>query len=53
MALYCKMFEALVNNKAEYLEAGTIMENNKQSNDAITSVGGKIARVYRIYQMKL
>ncbi len=53
MALYCKMFEALVNNKAEYLEAGTIMENNKQSNDAIASVGGKIARVYRIYQMKL
>ena len=49
MALYVKLLEGVFNSGATRLEAGTVMENNVQSNEAIKSVGGVLARVYRIY----
>lgn len=53
IALYSKMQQAIALNGVNYLELGTIMEHNTQSNGAITAIGGKIARVYRIYQKKI
>ena len=49
MALYTKLFETMANNGITYLEAGTIMENNTQSNNALKAIGAKLARIYRIY----
>ena len=53
MAMYSKMFEALLNNGITYLECGTMLEDNPQPNDAIKSVGGQLARVYRIYYKEI
>lgn len=36
-----------------YAEAGTVMENNQQSNGALLALGGKLARVYRIYYKEI
>ena len=49
VSLYAKLLQGVLNNGVTRLEAGTVMENNVQSNDAIKSVGGKLAHVYRIY----
>ena len=53
MALYVKLFETMLSNGITYLEAGTIMENNEQSNNAIKSIGAELARVYRLYYKKI
>ena len=53
IALYNKMGQAFARNKVEYVELGTIMENNVSSNSAITAIGGKIARIYRIYEKRI
>ena len=53
MAMYFSMLQAVLNNGMTRLEAGTIMENNVQSNEVIKSVGGKLARVYRIYYKEI
>ena len=53
MAMYFKMLQAVIDNGATRLEAGTIMENNVPSNEVIKSVGGKLARVYRIYYKEI
>ena len=49
MAMYCQLFETMKANGVTYVEAGTIMENNPPPNKAIKSVGGVLARRYRIY----
>ena len=53
MSMYCAMFEAMYNNGITYLECGTMMENNAQPNEAIKSVGGELARRYRIYYKEI
>ena len=53
MALYVKLLQGVLDNGATRLEAGTVMENNVQSNEAIKSVGGVLARVYRIYYKEI
>ena len=53
MAMYFKMLQGVINNGVTRLEAGTIMENNVQSNEVIKSVGGKLAHVYRIYYKEI
>ena len=53
MALYIKLFETMAFNGITYMEAGTIMENNDQSNNAIKSIGAELARVYRIYYKEI
>ena len=53
MSLYAKLFETMLNNGITYMEAGTIMENNAQSNNAIKSIGAQLARVYRIYYKEI
>lgn len=53
IALYNKMGQAFARNKVEYVELGTIMENNVSSNSSITAIGGKLARVYRIYEKRI
>lgn len=52
-AMYEKLRQSMDKHKIEYIEVGTIMEANVQSNGAVQAVGGKIARVYRIYYLKL
>lgn len=53
VALYEKMLQSAEKHKIEYVEAGTIMEANTQSNSAIQALGGSVSRVYRIYFLKL
>ena len=53
IALYVKLYEAMLANGITYMEAGTIMENNEQSNDAIKSIGATLARRYRLYYKEL
>ena len=53
IAMYFRMLQAVIDNGVTRLEAGTIMENNVQSNEAIKSVGGKLAHVYRIYYKEI
>lgn len=53
VALYNKMNQNAKRYGVTYMEAGTIMENNVQSNSSIVALGGKLARVYRIYFGKL
>ncbi len=53
VALYDKMGDSAKLHKINYVEAGTIMENNQPSNNAIIAMGGKLARVYRLYVKKL
>lgn len=53
MSLYVKLFETMAYNGITYMEAGTIMENNAQSNNAIKSIGAELARVYRIYYKEI
>ena len=53
MSMYCAMFETMLNNGITYLECGTMMENNAQPNKAIKSVGGELARRYRIYYKEI
>lgn len=53
ISLYNKMGQAFARNNVEYVELGTIMENNVASNSAITAIGGQLARVYRIYEKRI
>lgn len=53
VALYNQMGKALNRHNVEYLELGTMMEDNVAPNSAITAIGGKVARVYRIYEKKI
>lgn len=53
ISLYNQMGKAFKHNKVEYVELGTIMENNTDSNSAIVAIGGKIARIYRIYEKRI
>ena len=53
MTMYVTLYEALLNNGISYLECGTMMEDNAAPNDAIKSVGGVLARRYRIYYKEL
>ncbi len=52
-SLYCKLWESMTANGVTRLEAGTIMENNVPSNEVIKSVGGVLARRYRIYYKEI
>ncbi len=53
MAMYCRMFEAMLANGVTYLEAGTMLEDNPQPNEAIKGVGGTLAHRYRIYYKEI
>lgn len=53
ISMYCAMFETMLNNGVTYLECGTMLENNPQPNEAIKSVGGELARRYRIYYKEI
>ena len=53
ISMYCKLFENMLDDGITYLECGTIMENNVQSNDALKAVGAELARVYRIYYKEI
>ena len=53
VAMYKKMYEAIINNGITYMELGTVMENNDSGNSSIKAMGGYVARVYRIYQKKI
>ena len=53
LAMYFEMFRAILDNGVTRLGAGTIMENNVQSNEVVKSVGGKLANVYRIYYKEI
>ncbi len=53
MAMYAKIQQNVLRYGMNYVEAGTIMENNAAANDAITAVGGELSRIYRIYCMKI
>lgn len=53
MAMYITMFETMLKNGITYLECGTMMEDNAQPNEAIKSVGGELARRYRIYYKEI
>ena len=53
ISLYYKLFEAIKANGITRVEAGTIMEHNVQSNEVVKSVGGQLARVYRIYYKEI
>ncbi|MBQ0038565.1 MAG: hypothetical protein KBS74_07850 [Clostridiales bacterium] len=52
-ALYCAFMHMVDKHGVDYIEAGTIMENNDASNSAIRAIGGELSRIYRIYTMKL
>lgn len=53
VALYNEMNKSVQKHGINYVEAGTIMEKNAASNSAIAAVGGKLARIYRIYFAEL
>ena len=53
MAIYKRMYEAILNNGITYMELGTVMENNPSGNSSILAMGGEVARIYRIYQKKI
>lgn len=53
MSMYCKLWDAIQTNGITRLEAGTIMENNAPSNNVVQSVGGTLARRYRLYYKEI
>ena len=53
VAIYKRMYEAILNNGITYMELGTVMENNPSGNSSILAMGGEVARIYRIYQKKI
>lgn len=53
VALYHAMIQSADKHGITYAEAGTVMENNQQSNGALLALGGKLARVYRIYYKEI
>ena len=53
VAMYKRMYEAIIKNGITYMELGTVMENNPSGNSSIQAMGGKVARIYRIYQKKI
>ena len=53
VSLYTKLLQGVLNSGVTRLEAGTVMENNVQSNEAIKSAGAKLAHVYRIYYKEI
>ena len=53
MALYFRLFQNLNAHGVDYVECGTMMEDNPQPNDAIRGVGGELARRYRIYYKEI
>ncbi len=50
---YSALQQAFLNHGMEYVEAGTIMENNTDSFSVLEHVGGELSRVYRIYYKDL
>lgn len=50
---YSALQQAFLNHGMEYVEAGTIMENNTDSFAVLEHVGGELSRVYRIYYKDL
>lgn len=52
-ALYHAFYEACAKQKVEYIEAGTIMENNEQSRRNVEKAGGKLNKIFRIYGREL
>lgn len=53
VALYKRMYEAIIENGITYMELGTVMENNPSGNSSLQAMGGKLARIYRIYYKKI
>ena len=53
MSMYCKLGDAIKAHGVTRLEAGTIMENNAPSNSVVQSVGGSLARRYRLYYKEI
>lgn len=52
-AIYIRMYYAAKKHEMDYIEAGTVIENNQASIAPLEASGGKIARIYRIYYQKL
>lgn len=52
-AIYHSMYLAAKHHGMRCIEAGTIMEANRASIAPLQSMGGSIAKVYRIYMQKL
>ncbi len=50
---YSALQQAFLNHGMEYVEAGTIMDNNRASFSVLEHIGGELARVYRIYYKDL
>ncbi len=48
-ALYDRLWQTIERRMIDYVEVGTIMEQNALSNESIRSVCGRLARVYRIF----
>lgn len=52
-AMYHEFYCACKKRKIEYIEAGTIMENNEISRRNVEKAGGKVNKIFRIYGRKL
>ncbi|MDO5331839.1 MAG: GNAT family N-acetyltransferase [Bacillota bacterium] len=52
-ALYYETKKSVDKNGVKRIALGTIMEKNLSSNGAITSLGGELSRIYRIYYKQI
>lgn len=52
-ALVYELYKSANKNNIEYIEAGTIMEDNDSSNSVIRDLGGELSRIYRLYYMEI
>ena len=52
-ALYHEFYHSCMKRKIEYLEAGTIMENNEISRRNVEKASGKVNKIFRIYGRQL
>ncbi len=51
--LYTETFKTAIDKNMCYIEAGTIVENNVQSNNAVKQAGGQLYRIYRLYGLEI
>lgn len=52
-AMYDKMAQSAKRYGITYAEAGTIMENNVDSNESIKAIGGQLYRIYTIFYKQI
>lgn len=52
-ALYQSFYDSCVRHKIDYIEGGTIMENNERSRLSVEGAGGKLNKIFRIYGREL